>query len=186
MKTRKEIEPGAFAGRFCTIYIVTILLVLSIADVIFMANDHENVALIRSIVMAATIIIGVMLIIKSLMKKNICVKSMEQSYKLYITIAIIAVALLSIFYFMYCVKSNVNKIKEGNDYKTVKLFFGEKAAEALLDEAAEDARKDWYTVWGVMIAASAVAVPIARNMISKYSEEHEEISNIEQNEDNNL
>ena len=184
MKTREKIEPGVFTKKFCIAYVIILYAVLSLADIIFIANDHENVTLIRSIIMSATILLSVALIIKSLMKKNICVRSLEQSYKMSITIAIIAVALISIFYFMYCVKSNVNKIKEDYKYVMAKTYFGESAAEKLLDSAAEEARESWYTVWGVMIATSAVAIPLARNIISQNVEEEQETYNNENQEIN--
>jgi len=181
MEKRERIEPGNLVKKFLISYILILYAVISLADIIFIANDHENVVLIRSIIMSISVILGTIIVLKSIAKKHILVKDLESTYKTFITIAIIAVAILSIFYFMYCVKSNVNKIEDGSEYRSMKMWVGEKAAQKLLEKAAEEAREDWYTVWGVMIAASAVAVPVARKIIDQSTqEEYNNQNNIEE------
>lgn len=171
---REIIEPGAFTKRFCSNYIAILIIVLVITNIIFQANDYENVLLIRGGAMAVTIIVGVITMTIGLSKRYRVKKSMKDFYTKYVIIAVIAIALLSIIYFMYCVKSEVAEVKESAQYKIAKSRFGTTYTDKVLEDAADEARKQWYSIWGIMIGASVVTIPMIKKIFDKYSEDEEE------------
>lgn len=173
-KDREVIEPGTFVKRFCSNYIVILIIALVITDIVFKATDYENVILIRGITMALAIIIGVILTTIGLSRKHIVKKNMKEFYSKYVIIAVIAIAFLSILYFMYCVKSEVGEVKESSEYKMAKSIYGTTYTDKVLEDAADKARKDWYSIWGIMIGASIVTIPITKKLFDKYSEDYEE------------
>lgn len=173
-KEREVIEPGTFTKRFCSNYIAILILALVITDIVFKATDYENVILIRGITMALAIIIGVIAVTIGLSKKYIVRKNMKEFYTKYVVIAVIAIAILSILYFMYCVKSEVNEVKNSSEYRMAKSIYGTTYTDKVLDNAAEEARKEWYSIWGIMIGASVVTIPITKKILDKYSEDYEE------------
>lgn len=174
-KEREVIEPGTFTKRFCSNYVAILIIALLITDLIFKATDYDNVILIRGGIMAVAIVFGVIATIMGLSKKYIVKRNMKDFYRKYVIIAVIAIALLSIFYFMYCVKSEVGEVKESAQYKIAKSRYGTTYTNKVLEEAAEKARKQWYSIWGIMIGASVVTIPITKKLFEKYSEDNEEI-----------
>ncbi len=170
-KEREIVEPGAFVRRFCSTYIVILFIALLATDIIFETNDYENVVLIRGAIMVAATILGTIVTIKSLNKKYIIKKDLQDLYSKFTIMAVIAIALLSILYFMYCVKSEVNNIKDTSEYKLAQSFVGSKGADYLVEQAADKAREQWYSIWGIMIASSVVTIPIIKKTIEQCSEE---------------
>ena len=173
-KEREIIEPGTFTKRFCSSYIAILILALLITDIVFKATDYENVIIIRGITMALAIIIGVIAVNIGLSRKYIVRKNMKDFYSRYVIIAVIAIALLSILYFMYCVKSEVEDVKNSSEYRMAKSIYGTTYTDKVLDDAADEARKEWYSIWGIMIGASIVTIPITKKLFDKYSEDCEE------------
>ena len=130
--------------------------------------------LFRSVAMALAIIVGVIATCIGLSKKYIVKKNMKEFYTKYVIIAVIAIALLSILYFMYCVKSEVDEVKNSSEYRMAKSIYGTTYTDKILDDAADEARKSWYSIWGIMIGASVVTIPITKKLFDKYSTDYEE------------
>ena len=55
-----------------------------------------------------------------------------------------------------------------------KSIYGTTYTDKVLEDAADKARKDWYSIWGIMIGASIVTIPITKKLFDKYSEDYEE------------
>lgn len=168
------IEPGTFTKRFCSNYIAILILALLITDIVFKANDYENIVLIRGITMTLAIIIGVITVNIGLSKKYIVKRDMKDFYSRYVIIAVVAIAFLSILYFMYCVKSEVEDVKNSSQYRIAESIYGTKYTDKVLDDAADEARKQWYSIWGIMLCASIVTIPITKKLFDKYSKDYEE------------
>jgi len=68
---------------------------------------------------------------------------------------------------MYCVKSEVDEVKNSSEYRMAKSIYGTTYTDKILDDAADEARKSWYSIWGIMIGASVVTIPITKNSTSR-------------------
>lgn len=173
IKERKIGEPGKVARTFLVTYIIILIIALLISDALYEIDGITTTQkiLVRTSLCFIAVIFGTWYSTRHVMKKYKCTKPYEDTIRMYINIAIIGVAALSLFYFLYIVKSNVNEIKSGYEYKYVSSMLSNEVADSIVKNAEREARKSFFIVWGGIVVASAISIPLQRKRISQYVEE---------------
>ena len=123
--------------------------------------------------MFLTIIISSFLLTRYVIKKYSITKSFKDNIRFNINLVIIGIAIISIFYFLITLNSNVNKIKESSEYKIVSIYLDKDDVEELLDEVKSEARGAFIKVWTSILLASAISVGLEGKIIDKYCLEDE-------------
>ena len=173
VKERKIGEPSKVRKTFLAAYLLILILALFISDAIYQVEGITSTQkiLVRTGLCFIGVIFGTWYSTRYAMKKYKCIKSYEDSIRTYINIAIIGVAALSLFYFLFIVKSNINDIKSGHDYKIASSILSNEVADNILKNAEREARKNFFIAWGGIVVASAISIPLQRKRISQYIEE---------------
>ena len=146
--------------NFAGIYIGIMLVLLYFTDILNRLTDIsiKGLTVLRSIIFFISIILLARLLTKNIINKFQITKSYSDNLRFNINLIIIAVALLSLFYFLFAVSQNVKEIKDSSNYKTASLFLAKDSVDEIVEEAAKQARKSFIIVWISIMTASAIVV----------------------------
>ena len=138
----KKYEKNDITGArrsFTGLYIVLMAAVLQISNIIYEISNTsiEGITVIRSILVFIAVILLSKVLTKSAIKKYKITKSYSDNLRFNINLVIIAVGLISLFYFLYSVNSNIKEVKETTEYKMVVLY----SSEAKADEKNDGGQK---------------------------------------------
>jgi len=183
MKTYEKNDVSSAVKRFARDYVLVIIAILALASIIFQLSDVSitGMTTIRAIVLFVTVILASKRITKEVIKKFQITKLYKDNLKFNINLIIIAVAILSIFYFLITLNNNINKFEESSEYRLYEVFVGEEQAKEMLVEAEKEARKSFIILWVSILAASAVAIATEEKTIEKYCLEDETERTIKEN-----
>ena len=173
MKTYEKNDVKGAERTFRTNYIIMMFLILFITDIIVEATDITlgQLAIVRSILCFLGVILLSRILTINVVKKYQITTSYKDSLRFSINIVIIAVAVLSIFYFLFSLNNNIKEVEDSSEYKVAVTFLGEEAVEEELEDIKKEARNGFIVVWVAILSASAIAVYSEGKILDKYCEE---------------
>ena len=171
MKKAYEKNDVSSAKRsFAYTYIVIMIVALYITDIIKELSDIslDGITAIRSIICFAAVLVLARYLTKYVINKYKISKPYADNLRFNINLIIIAVAFLSLFYFLITVKSNINTIKDSTEYRMYAMFSSKSEADDIIKTAEKEARKSFIIVWISIMTASAIAVGLEGKTIDHY------------------
>ena len=169
MKTYEKNDVSSAKKQFAIKYIVSMFIILYITDIINHASDISinGLTVLRSILCFAAILILSRVLTKIEINKFQITKSNSDNLRFNINLIIIAVAVISLFYFLFSVNSNVKSVKNTASYKIMSLYSSQSEADEIVERVAKDARKSFLIVWVAIMVSSAIVVGTEGNYIEK-------------------
>lgn len=158
-------EPGKVAGSFAWLYLVILYISLVIGDAAFAINESMTL---RIIICMIGVFLGIWCATRYAVSRYICLKNLQDAIRTYLNIVIIAIAFISLFYLLFALKSNVNKIKDSPEYKYVSLYLSQETADEIVGEAEKEARGKFFMLWAGIVVASGISIPLQKKRIAKY------------------
>lgn len=184
MKKEKPIgDPGKVAGSFTWLYLVILYVSLAISDGSFAINESMTL---RIIICMVGVFLGIWGATKYAVSRYICPKTLQDSIRTYLNIVIIAIAAISLFYLLFALKSNVNKIKDSPEYKYVSIYLSQETADEIIKEAEKEARGKFLMLWAGIVVASGISIPLQKKRIDKYCVEEMPEQKIEEENNNKV
>ena len=169
MKTYEKNDVKGAAKTFSINYVVLMFVALYVTNIINNVTDITmgQLTTIRAVIcFVGVILLGRFLTINVVKKYQIS-RSYKDSLRFNINLAIIAVAVISIFYFLFSLNSNIKKVEDSSQYKMAVTFIGEEVEEEL-EDIKKEARNGFIIVWVAILAGSAVAVYSEGKILDKY------------------
>ena len=173
MKTYEKNDVKGAAKTFAIRYITIMLILVYVTDIIQGLSDitHGQLVTIRAIICLVGVIVFSRLLTINIVRKYQINASFKDNLRFNINLAIIAVAVISIFYFLFALNSNVKEFEDSSEYKMYATILGEEKVEDELEDVKKEARKGFIIVWVAILAGSAVAVYSEGKILDKYCKE---------------
>ena len=180
MKIYEKNDVKGAAKKFGINYVVLMFVALYITDIINQFGDITmgQLTTIRAGVCFIAVILLARFLTINVVKKYQITSSYKDNLRFNINLVIIAVAVVSIFYFLISLNSNVKEVEESSEYRMAATFLGEEVLEEQLEDIKKEARNGFIIVWVAILAGSAVAVYSEGKILDKYC--IEDIEEIEQ------
>ena len=184
MKTYEKNDVKGAARTFRINYVVTMLILLYITDIVHELSDitHGQFVTMRAIICFAGVILLSRFLTINAVKKYQITKQFKDNLRFNINMVIIIVAVISIFYFLFILNSNVNKVEDSAQYRMAVTFLGEETVEEQLKDVKKEARNGFIIIWVAILAGSAVAIYSEEKILDRYC--REDILEVEQEEIN--
>lgn len=160
MKTYEKNDINSAKKKFAGNYIVIMVIILLISNIF---NHMESISIngitaIRSIALFVAILVSARVLTKSVIKKFQITKSNADNLRFNINLIVIGIAIISLFYFLFSVHSNVKEMKNTTSYRVLSIYSTQEEADKIVEDAASKARKSFLIVWVAIMISSAIVV----------------------------
>jgi len=143
MKTYEKNDVKGAAKTFSISYVAYMFLALYVTDIINSVTDitmGQLTTIRAAICFVLVILLGRFLTI-NVVKKYQITSSYKDNLRFNINLAIIAVAVISIFYFIFSLNSNIKEVEDSSEYRFAAAVLGEDALEEELETLKKELAK---------------------------------------------